>query len=85
MPILTYTSREFNQRVSEAKKLAEGDTVVYITDRGAPAHVLMSIDKYHQLTGKGRSIVDMLAMPEAADIEFEIERSKELPREVDLS
>ncbi|QIL82775.1 type II toxin-antitoxin system Phd/YefM family antitoxin [Diaphorobacter sp. HDW4A] len=81
----TYTSREFNQRVSEAKKTAEGDTVVFITDRGAPAHVLMSIEKYNRLVGTGRSIVDMLAMPEAADIEFEITRSKELPREVDLS
>ena len=85
MSKLTYTSREFNQRVSEAKKMAEGDTVVYITDRGAPAHVLMSIEKYNHLMSNGRSILDMLAMPEAADIEFEITRRKDLPREVDLS
>ena len=84
MSKLTYTSREFNQRVSEAKKMAEGDTVVYITDRGAPAHVLMSIEKYNRLMSNGRSILDMLAMPGMEDIELEPERSKEVARIAEL-
>lgn len=84
MSKLTYTSREFNQRVSEAKKMAEGDTVVYITDRGALAHVLMSIEKYNRLMSNGRSILDMLAMPGMEDIEFEPERSKEVARIAEL-
>ena len=34
MQISTFSSREFNQHVSAAKKAASGDDVVYILDRG---------------------------------------------------
>ncbi len=70
MTITTLSSREFNQDTSRAKKAAQNGPV-FITDRGKPAHVLLSIEEYRQLTGKGRSIVDMLAMPGAEDIEFD--------------
>jgi hypothetical protein len=33
--------------------------------------VLLSIKQYEKLTGKQKSIVEMLAMPEAAEIDFE--------------
>lgn len=62
------TSRDFNQDISSAKRAAE-DEPVFITSRGEPAHVLLSYRAYQELTGKHRSIVDMLAMPE--DVEFE--------------
>ena len=73
MTIHTCTSREFNQDVSAAKKAAL-DGPVFVTDRGKPAHVLLSIDEYLRLTNKGASIVELLSMPAAADIEFEPER-----------
>ena len=41
MPAMT--SREFNQNTSRAKKVAKGGPV-FITDRGQPSHVLLSID-----------------------------------------
>ncbi|PIF39713.1 antitoxin Phd_YefM of type II toxin-antitoxin system [Delftia sp. 60] len=85
MQISTFSSREFNQHVSAAKKAASGDDVVYILDRGQPAHVLMSIEKFRELSGQTRSILQLLDMPEAADIDFDIERTKDLPRAVDLS
>ena len=44
----TFTSREFNQDTSRAKKLA-GNGPVFITDRGRPAFVLMSIEEYRKL------------------------------------
>ena len=69
MTIHTCTSREFNQDVSAAKKAAL-DGPVFVTDRGKPAHVLLSIDEYLRLTNKGPSIVELLSTP-AADIEFE--------------
>ena len=50
MSITTITSREFNQDVGRAKKAAQ-DGPVLITDRGRPAHVLLSIDDYRRLTG----------------------------------
>jgi len=86
MPVTTLTSREFNQDTGRAKKAAlEGP--VYITDRGQPAHVLLSIEEYRRITGKQRSIIDALAMPGAEDIEFEVERSREPAafREIDFT
>ena len=70
MTITTISSREFNQDTSRAKKAAS-EGPVFITDRGKPAHVLLSIEEYRCITGKRRSIADALAMPGLADIEFE--------------
>ena len=70
MPITTLSSREFNQDTSRAKKAAS-DGPVFITDRGRPAHVLLSIENYRRITGEHRKIADALAMPDVADIEFD--------------
>jgi prevent-host-death family protein len=70
MRIRTLSSREFNQDTSRAKKAAS-EGPVFITDRGKPAHVLLSIAEYQRLTGGHRKIADALAMPSVADIEFD--------------
>lgn len=82
--IKTMTSREFNQDTSIAKKLANDGPVV-ITDRGRPAHVLITIEEYRRLSGGGSNIIDLLAMPGAEDIEFEPARTSKLHRGIDLS
>ena len=66
MPNTYLSSREFNQNTSRAKKAAAAGAV-FITDRGEPAHVLLSIEEYRRLTGKQRSIVDMLRMPDGTE------------------
>lgn len=71
MPISTISSREFNQDVSMAKR-ASFLGPVFITDRGEVAHVLLTIDAYKALTCTKDNIVDLLAMPQADDIDFEI-------------
>lgn len=55
------SSREFNQDVSLAKRAARIEPV-FITDRGRPTHVLMSIDAFRRLSGDSETIVDLLAM-----------------------
>jgi prevent-host-death family protein len=70
MTITTVTSREFNQDVSRIKRAAVNGPV-FITDRGQPAHVLLSIEDYQKLTEIKESIIDLLAMPDVADIDFE--------------
>lgn len=70
MNITTISSRDFNQGVSEAKR-ASNDGPVFITDRGRPAHVLLSFEDYQRLTKQRRNIADALAMPGIADIEFD--------------
>ena len=84
MPITTLSSREFNQDTSRAKKAAAKGPV-FITDRGKPAHVLLSIDDYRRLTGQHRNIADLLAMPGLADVELDIPPRTERARPVDLS
>ena len=72
MPVTTLSSREFNQDTSRAKKAAK-DGPVFITDRGVPAHVLLSIEDYRRLSGEQVSLVDQLGLPEGVeDIELEI-------------
>ncbi|HVE44532.1 MAG TPA: type II toxin-antitoxin system Phd/YefM family antitoxin [Gammaproteobacteria bacterium] len=70
MTITTVSSREFNQDVSKVKR-ASLTGPVFITDRGHAAHVLLSIDDYLKLTKTKENILDLLAMPEIADIEFD--------------
>jgi prevent-host-death family protein len=84
MTITTLSSREFNQDTSRAKKAAS-EGPVFITDRGKPAHVLLSIEEYQRITGKGRNIADLLAMPGLADIELEIPPRTERAKLIDLS
>ena len=66
----TVTSRDFNQDVSRVKRLAD-DGPITITDRGKPAYVLMTHAAYEQLTAGGPSILDLLAHPESAHIDFD--------------
>jgi prevent-host-death family protein len=85
LAITTLSSREFNQDTSRAKKAAERGPVI-ITDRGRPAHVLLTIEEYRKITDKRENILDLLAMPGAAEIEFEPPRlSDDFHRAVDLS
>jgi prevent-host-death family protein len=83
MTITTLSSREFNQDTGRAKKAAARGPVI-ITDRGKPAHVLLSIDDYQRLTGGPRCIVAALSAPGLADIEVEFPRSRALPRAAEL-
>ena len=85
MGITTVSSREFNQDVSRVKRAAINGPV-FITDRGHPSHVLLTIEEYQKITDKKESIVELLAMPDAADIDFDPSRlSKKLYKSADLS
>lgn len=84
MTITTMSSREFNQGASEAKRAASKGPV-FITDRGRPAHVLLSFEEYQRLTKQRRNIADALAMPGTADIEFDPPRVRIDTRPADLS
>ncbi len=84
MTITTLSSREFNQDTSRAKKAASAGPV-FITDRGRPAHVLLSIEDYQRIIGGRRKIADALAMPDRADIELDPPRVNIGVRPTDLS
>jgi len=83
MTITTLSSREFNQDTGRAKKAAEAGPVI-ITDRGRPAHVLLSIEDYRRITGSRRKIADLLAMPGAEDVELDFTPAREPARAADV-
>ncbi len=84
MTVTTISSREFSQHIRKAKKAANKGPV-FITGRGCPAHVLLSMKEYQQLSGSKQKIADLLAMPGIEDLEWEIHRMSELPRPAELS
>ena len=78
MPITKLSSREFNQDTGRAKKAARRGPV-FITDRGRPAHVLMTIETYERLVAGKGSIVEELGQPPGVeDVELEIPRLRDL-------
>lgn len=84
LSITTISSREFNQDAGGAKKAAEKGPVI-ITDRGRPAHVLLSFADYQKLAGSQRSLLDAVAQAEDDDIEFDPARMGDtIFRPVDL-
>ncbi|CAK7257192.1 MULTISPECIES: type II toxin-antitoxin system Phd/YefM family antitoxin [unclassified Shinella] len=64
------SSREFNQDTGKAKRAAENGPV-FITDRGRPGHVLLSIEDYRRLISGEKTLADLLAMPSGEDVEFD--------------
>lgn len=94
MATTTLTSRQFNQDTSGAKRAAAGGPV-FITDRGTPAHVLMTIEEYRRLQGgaaqldaaKPQSLAEMLALDGVDDLDEVLEEVRaqlrsETPRTV---
>lgn len=84
MAIKIFSSREFNQDVGRAKREALS-APVFITDRGKPSHVLLSVKEYRKLTKQKQNIVDLLSMPEASDIDFEPDKLSDSLKTADLS
>lgn len=67
----TLSSREFNQDVGRAKKAAQRGPV-FITDRGQPSHVLLTIAEFRRLAGRGMSLAEAVGDPNPdADFDFD--------------
>ena len=85
MSVTTLSSRDFNQDTSGAKKASRRGPVI-ITDRGRPAHVLLTIEDYRRLTGSQMSLLDAIAPSRPHGFEFKPPRlGKGLFKPVDLS
>ena len=83
MPVRSFSSRQFNQDISGAKKAAK-DGPVFITDRGKPSHVLITIADYHELTNSTTNMIELLAMDDACTAELDAPKIQIVPKPVDL-
>lgn len=79
-----FTSREFNQNPSKAKKDAFRGPV-FVTDRGKPSHVLLTYAEYERITSDGVNVVEALAMPGLTAIDFEPQKATISTQPIDLS
>ena len=70
MSLQTVSSRLFNQDPTSVKRAATKEPV-QITDHGKVSHVLLSIEKYQELTNTQQSIVEMLAMSVDHVVDFD--------------
>jgi prevent-host-death family protein len=85
MPAKTISAREFNQAASRAKQAARKGPV-FITDRGRTTHVLLSVEEYEKLSTGGKSIIELLRMPDDTPrFDFDPPRMGNIAREIDLS
>jgi prevent-host-death family protein len=78
--------REFNQNSSGVVRAAS-KAPVFLTNRGKPTHVVMSIEDYERSHGQPKSILDTLRQPGGPEYDFEYEQPKlggELIRPVDF-
>ena len=85
MAITTLSSREFNQDTGRAKRAATAGPV-FITDRGVPAHVLLSIESYQLLVGGQENIIDKLGIPPGVeDVELKLPVGRDLAQQANFS
>jgi hypothetical protein len=74
MTITTLSQQEFSRDPARARQAAESGPV-FITERGRPAFVLLSVAEYERLSGCATSIIDLLGMPGIEEVEFDAPRS----------
>jgi prevent-host-death family protein len=84
MAVTTLTSREFNQDTSGAKEAARRGPV-FITGRGRPAYVLLTIEDYRRLASGNVSLAEALAQSDVADFEFKPPRVGGMVKPANLS
>jgi prevent-host-death family protein len=84
MPTTKLTSRELNQDAGRAKRPARAGPVI-VTERGRPAHVLVTCDDYRRLVDAQGSIIDRLGSPAGVEgIELDAAPLRDPPRPADL-
>lgn len=80
MTTVTITSSEFNRDSGHAKREAQTGPVI-ITNRGAPAHVLLTWEDYRRLAGhEGKTILEALALPGVENVDFDPPRLDDPPQ-----
>jgi PHD/YefM family antitoxin component YafN of YafNO toxin-antitoxin module len=84
-PITTYSSREFTRDVAAAKRAAAHGPV-FITDRGAPAYALITIEEYHRLKAgsKPRTLLEVMQSIPGGDFDWEPPKLNDIVKPFDF-
>jgi prevent-host-death family protein len=80
----TFTARQYNQDASSVKRAANEGTVI-ITERGKPAHVLMTYAEYQRLKGRSEPKATLVAFLESLPLDgLDLARERDTGRDVPL-
>jgi prevent-host-death family protein len=77
--------QEAKQRFSEVLRAAETGEPQIVTKHGEEVAVVIDIAEYRRLRGEVPSLMDYLRAEPLGDADLEVERSGDLPREIDLA
>jgi antitoxin Phd len=77
--------QEAKQRFSEVLRAAEAGEPQIVTKHGEEVAVVIDIAEYRRLRGEAVGFMDYLRVAPSADADFAVERSGDLPREIDLA
>ena len=77
--------QEAKQRFSEMLRAAESGEPQIVTRHGEEVAVLIDVAEYRRLRGEVISFMEYLRSEPYSDVDLEIERHRELPREIDLA
>jgi hypothetical protein len=68
--VTTLSSHEFDEDASRAMKAAQNGTV-FVTDRGHPTHVVLTMQEYQHIIGGQTTLLEALAQLDVADFDFD--------------
>lgn len=77
--------QEAKQRFSEVIRAAEAGEPQIVTKHGEEIAVVIDIAEYRRLRGEAVNFMGYLRVGAEADADFEIERGRDLPRDIDLA
>jgi prevent-host-death family protein len=76
--------QEAKQRFSEVLRAAEAGEPQIVTRHGLEVAVVIDISEYRHLTGEAIDLMSYLRAEPLIDADIDIDRRRELPRDVDL-
>ena len=77
--------QEAKQRLSEVLRAAESGEPQIVTKHGEEIAVIINIAEYRRLRGEPITLMEYLGADPVADDAFTTERSRDLPRHIDLA
>ena len=83
MPTTTFSSRDFNREPGRIKRAAAAGPV-FITDRNKPSLVVLAIEDYERLAGRGTSLLEVLMPDDDQDFDFEPPKARIAARPAEL-
>ena len=80
----TWQLQDAKNRFSEVVERAKKRGPQVVTKRGEEAVVVVSAEDYRRLTKPKRSLIEFFRKSPLADVQLDLERIREQPREVEL-